>query len=98
MYINYGIILTVGIYASNTADGLYSQMKSSLSELIGNYPDIIQMHGFYVDEEWKSVSFDLIIDFKSDRKSRIKDEILQGMSDKYPEYHFNAIPDNDFSE
>lgn len=98
MYINYGILLTVGIYASNTADGLYVQMKSALSELIGNYPDIIQMHGFYVNEERKSVSFDLIIDFKSERKQQIKDEILQGISNKYPEYHFDAILDNDFSE
>ena len=98
LYIDYGIIMTVGIYASNTADGLSSQMKSTLSELIENYPDIIQMHGFYADEEKKAVSFDLIIDFKSDRKSQIKDEILRGMSEKYPEYRFHAILDNDYSE
>lgn len=98
LYIDYGIILTVGIYASNTADGLYAQMKATLSELIGNYPEIIQMHGFYANEERKTVSFDLIIDFKSERKQQIKDEILREMSAIYPEYHFNAILDNDFSE
>lgn len=98
LYINYGIILTVGIYASNTANGLYAQMKSKLSELIGNYPEIMQMHGFYVNEEKKAVSFDLIIDFKSERRQQIKDEILKGMSEAYPEYRFNIILDNDFSE
>lgn len=98
LYIDYGIILTVGIYASNTANGLYAQMKSKLSELIGNYPEILQMHGFYADEDKNTVSFDLIIDFKSERKQQIKDEILQGMSETYPEYRFNAILDNDFSE
>ena len=98
IYTNYNIILTVGIYASNTADGLYAQMKSNLSELIQNYPEIMQMHGFYADEEKKYVSFDLIIDFKSDRKQQIRDEILLGMSDKYPEYQFYAILDNDYSE
>lgn len=98
IYINYNIILTVGIYASNTANGLYAQMKSNLSELIQNYPEIMQMHGFYADEEKKYVSFDLIIDFKSDRKQQVKDEILHGMSEKYPEYQFNAILDNDYSE
>lgn len=98
LYIDYGIILTVGIYASNTADGLYAQMKATLSGLIGNYPEILQMHGFYADEDKNTVSFDLIIDFKSARKQQIKDEILQGMSEIYPEYRFNAILDNDFSE
>lgn len=98
LYINYGIILTVGIYASNTADGLYAQMKSKLSELIGNYPEILQMHGFYADEDKNTVSFDLIIDFKSVRNQQIKDEILKSMSEIYPGYRFNAILDNDFSE
>lgn len=98
LYINYGIIMAVGIYASNTADGLYAQMKSRLAALTGNYPEILQMHGFYVDEERKAVSFDLIIDFKSERRQQIKDEILQKMSETYPEYGFHVILDNDFSE
>ena len=98
LYINYGIIMTVGIYASNTADGLYAQMKSKLSELTGNYSEILQMHGFYADEERKAVSFDLIIDFKSEKRQQIKDEILQKMSEIYPEYSFHVILDNDFSE
>ena len=98
IYINYNIILTVGIYASNTANGLYAQMKTDLSELIQNYPEIIQMHGFYADGEKKYVSFDLIIDFQSNRKQQIKDDILLEMSEKYPEYRFYAILDNDYSE
>lgn len=98
LYINYGIIMTVGIYASNTADGLYAQMKSKLSELTENYPEILQMHGFYADEERKVVSFDLIIDFKSEKRQQIKDEILRKMSGIYPEYSFHVILDNDFSE
>lgn len=98
LYINYGIIMTVGIYASNTANGLYAQMKSKLSGLLENYPEIMQMHGFYVNEEKKAVSFDLIIDFKSERRQQIKDEILQKISEMYPEYSFSVILDNDFSD
>lgn len=98
MYINYGIILTVGIYASNTADDRFAQMKSKLSEMIGNYPEIMQMHGFYVNEEKKTASFDLIIDFESAGRQQIKDEILRKLSEIYPEYRFNIILDNDFSD
>lgn len=98
LYINYGIIMTVGIYASNTANGLYAQMKSELSGILENYPEIMQMHGFYVNEEKNAVSFDLIIDFKSERRQQIKDEILQKMSEMYPKYSFSIILDNDFSD
>lgn len=98
MYINYGIIMTIGIYASNTSDDLVAQMKSKLDGLVKQYPEILQMHGFYVDEEKMAVSFDLIIDFNSERKQQIKDEVLTAMSETYPEYKFRAILDNDFSE
>ena len=98
IYVSYGIILTVGIYASNTAGGLYTQMKEKLSELIQNYPEILQMHGFYADAEKMTVSFDLIIDFQSERKQQVKEEILKEMSLAYPEYQFRAVLDNDYSE
>lgn len=98
VYINYGIILTVGIYASNTMDGIFAQMKSDLSEVIKDYPEILQMHGFYVDTEKMLVSFDLIIDFKSERKMDIRDEVLKRMKNSYREYEFLAILDSDFSD
>lgn len=39
--------------------------------LISVYPGILQMHGFYVDTDRMLVSFDLIIDFNSERKNDI---------------------------
>lgn len=98
IYLNYGIILTIGIYASNTTDDLYIQMKSTVSKLLQDYPEVLQMHGFYVDTEKMEVSFDLIIDFKSDRKLQIRDEIVKSMSGIFPQYRFQVILDNDFSD
>ena len=98
VYSNYGIILTIGIYASNTTDSLYVQIKSTVSKLIQGYPEVLQMHGFYVDSEKMEVSFDLIIDFKSDRKLQIRDEIVKSVSGSFPQYRFHVILDNDFSD
>ena len=48
----FGIILTLGIYASNDK-GEYGEIQSYLAEIIKEYPTILQTHGFYVDEEIK---------------------------------------------
>ena len=98
IYVNYGIILTIGIYASNTANGMFSEMKGKLSDLISAYPDILQMHGFYVDTDRMLVSFDLIIDFKSEQKTEICDNIKEKMKQTYSEYDFTVILDSDLSD
>ena len=56
------------------------------------------MHGFYVDTEKMEVFFDLIIDFNSDRKLQIRDEIVKSVSGTFPQYRFHVILDNDFSD
>ena len=98
VYTSFGIILTVGIYASNTAEGIFAEMKKALQEEISRYPDILQMHCFYVDTERMLVSFDIVIDFASERKVEIQQEIVRAMQEAYPEYQFMAVLDSDFSD
>ena len=56
------------------------------------------MHGFYVDEESKTISFDLIIDFKAESKEKIKEEVVNKIKEKYPEYNYFVILDTDISD
>ena len=98
VYTNYAIILTVGIYASNNGEKKFAEMKEKLSELISGYPEILQMHGFYVDTERMIVSFDIIIDFASKRKNEIRDSLIDQMKQLYNDYDFAVILDNDFSD
>ncbi len=98
VFASFGILLTIGIYASNTSDGEFATMKEELRGLIVRYPEILQMHGFYVDTERGLVTFDLIIDFKSDRKERIRDELIAEMEKRHPEYAFAVVLDSDISD
>lgn len=98
IYINYGIILNVGIYASNTDDDRFVIIKQTIQEKIKEYPEILQMHGFYVDIENKIITFDLIFDFKAENPTVIKDEILKVLVYKHPAYQFDIIMDNDYSD
>ncbi|MCH5266209.1 MAG: hypothetical protein J1F02_09940 [Lachnospiraceae bacterium] len=59
---------------------------------------LVQMHGFYVDTDKMMVSFDLIIDFKSEGQNEICDHLTRQMKQIYPEYEFVVILDSDFSD
>ena len=98
IYKELGIVLTIGIYASNNSDEKYIEIKDDLMKIVENKSEILQMHGFYVDEESKTISFDLIIDFKAESREGIKDEVVKEIKEKYPEYNYFVILDTDISD
>lgn len=98
VYEELGIVLTIGIYASNSSEEHFVQIKNELSKIIQKYSEILQMHGFYVEEETKTVSFDLIIDFKAESKEKIRDDVVKEIKEKYPEYNYFVILDTDYSD
>ena len=94
----YGIILTIGIYASNTEKTEYAKIKSDINKLIKNYQSVLQMHGFYVDGDKMLISFDLVFDFSEKNASKIINEIADKLKVKYPKYQINIVEDKDFSD
>lgn len=97
IYEEYGIVFTIGIYASNDS-GKSGEIKSFVKDLIKNNSNVLQLHGFYVDEEQKSIAFDLILDFNSKDKESIKKEIKNKVNEKYPEYKCYIVLDSDISD
>lgn len=98
VYTQFGVIMTVGIYASNTSDEEFKEIRQYLSSLVKEYPDIQQLHGFYVDKEKMTISFDIILDFKCPNVEKIKNGLYERMKEKYPLYNYYIIIDNDFAD
>ena len=98
IYQEFGITLTIGVYASNCSEKEFAEIKNELTKIIQNYKEIIQMHGFYVDEENSMISFDLIIDFNAESKEKIRDKVVEQIKEKYPKYNYYVILDSDFSD
>ena len=98
IYNELGIVLTIGIYASNNSEEKHEEIKSEIVKITHKHKEILQMHGFYVDEENKTISFDLIIDFDAEDKEKIKNEVLKQIKEKYPEYNYFIILDMDYSD
>ena len=97
IYIEFGIILTIGIYASNDS-GEYKEIKKDLQKIIKKYPSVEEMHGFYVDDDNKNISCDLIFNFEEKNIDKIVSEIKKEMNNKYFKYNFDIIIDTDFSD
>lgn len=96
IYGEFGITLTIGIYAANDK-GEYGEIKKALGAIIKDYPHILQLHGFYVDKE-NNVYFDLIIDFEEEDKEKLKSQIVEKIKEKYPKYNYNVIIDSDITD
>ena len=98
VYTEFGIIMTVGIYASNSSDTEIIKIRDDIRKEVLSHPAIKQMHGFYVDQETKSISFDVIVDFKDKDAPKLIKEIHDKIAEKYPDYHFYIVEDKDFTD
>lgn len=98
MYKNDNIIMTIGIYAANETSPEARQMLASLHAITDRYPEVLQVHGFYIDDETKNVSFDLVLDFNCEDREGLKEKILGALEKDYPNYTFHVVEDADFSD
>lgn len=98
VYEKFGIIMTVGIYASNNSDPLINKIRSDIQQEVLAHPTIKQIHGFYCDQEIKAISFDVIVDFKDKDAPKLIKEIHDNLQAKYPDYQFYIVEDKDFTD
>ncbi len=98
VYMEYGVILTVGIYATNTSNPEITKIRKLLYELVKNNKLIKQVHGFYVDESIQTISFDIVIDFEAENPEKIRDDLIKELSLKHPEYQYFVVIDNDYAD
>ncbi len=73
-------------------------MKKDLLDVIRNHPEVIQMHGFFLDSEKAIVTFDIILDFKADNHPAIIEKIKEEIKQLHPEFEYHVIEDLDISD
>ena len=99
IYCDHGVVMTaVGIYSMNTKDDFAMQVRSDVTEIVMSHEHVLQMHGFYLDEEDKRITFDLIIDFAADDRKAVYQHIVNEIQEKYPEYKVQVAMDVDISD
>ena len=99
VYLEQNVILTaIGVYSLNTKDEKAVGMRNEISSLVLSKEHVLQMHGFYVNEEKKTIRFDVIVSFDAKDRRAVYDEICSEVAALYPDYSLEIVLDTDFSE
>ena len=93
-----GIILTgIGVYSYNTSNDEAARMRDCIQKEILKNDWALQMHGFYVDFEKKTIRFDVVVTFEIDRKVATE-AINNAVNTLYPDYVPTVVLDADISD
>ncbi|MCR4660774.1 MAG: cation diffusion facilitator family transporter [Clostridia bacterium] len=97
MYNKYNTIMTVGIYAENLSDEESKNKLKNILDIIQKYPTVLQIHGFYVDEEIHSINYDLVISFDDTKPEETIEKIRKETELANEGYAVFVQYDQDFS-
>lgn len=99
VYKEHSVILTgVGIYSINTKNDETADIRTTIMETVMSHEGVLQFHGFYVDMEKHTMTFDIIIDFAIKERHEIYKNILDAVKKNYPEYQIYITLDDDVSD
>ncbi|MDY6307259.1 MAG: cation diffusion facilitator family transporter [Oribacterium sp.] len=101
IYEKFGVILTgISVYSHNMTSETATGIRAEVRKLLSEYKDVLQMHGFYLDEERNSMKFDIIISFDTPAEKRQEEykEICTRIQEKYPDYTVRINLDADISQ
>ncbi|MBR2839892.1 cation transporter [Candidatus Saccharibacteria bacterium] len=95
----YEVVLhTIGVYSVNTRDKKVMAAKEKVEKIVFLHNGVLQMHGFYLDEEEKTLSFDIIIGFKVEEREEIYREIYDEIRKEFKGYKVSITLDVDASD
>ena len=92
----HGIFLVgIGIYSRNTGNDEAAQIREQITKIITAHDGVLQVHGFKIDLEAKSISFDVILDFEVEDRNALFMEIVSEVHEAFPEYQLVPTLDLD---
>ncbi|MCD8038774.1 MAG: cation diffusion facilitator family transporter [Lachnospiraceae bacterium] len=90
------ILAAIGVYSINTQDAHAIEVREKIMETALANEYITQVHGFYLEEDIKSIRFDLVVSFDAKNRKSVYNEVVDAIKALYPEYTFNIAMDTDF--
>lgn len=99
VYQKHHIILTaIGIYSRNTLDANAKSAREKIENILKDYPDVLQLHGFNFNSEHREIRFDVVVGFEADSREKVVEDIYHRVCNLYPNYNVQITLDSDFSE
>lgn len=94
-----GIIITaIGLYSRNSSNEKLMKLRNDITRLVVDHKHIKQIHGFYVDEDNKRITFDVVVDFAEQNREGLIEHIKGDVKKELPEYEIIVALDSDISD
>ena len=95
----HGVLIDgVSIYAANTDDPEKSAARTKISGMALAHEFVKGFHGFYISDERRIISFDVVVRFEAPDMNAICEAIRQEVEKEYPGYKVHVNLDIDMSE
>ncbi|MBR1441370.1 MAG: cation transporter [Lachnospiraceae bacterium] len=99
IFMEYQVMITgIGIYCNSGQGTPAEKLLADIRQYVMNYEHVLQIHGFFFDEERKEIRFDLVIDFMEKDRNALHQEIQENLRSMYPDYAVYIALDNDISD
>ena len=99
VYQQHQVILTaIGVYSVNTKDPETIEVREKVREIVFAHPHVIQMHGFYLIKEEKSLRFDIVVSFDAKDRRAVYTDVVNDVQKAFPGYTLQVAMDTDFAE
>lgn len=91
-------ITGISLYSINSRDEEAVKAKQAVRDIVLQYKEVLGMHGFYKDNVDKYISFDMVVDFDTQNKAALRDEVIGKVKKLYPDYEIRIALDYDISD
>ncbi|MBR2823033.1 MAG: cation transporter [Clostridia bacterium] len=90
----YHVILTVGIYAIDSA---HDEIRGKLHRVAMEHEGVLGTHAIYVDDEAKTMTIDVLTDFQVNRPA-LREDLMGHIAELLPGYQADINFDNNFAD
>ncbi|MBO4503551.1 MAG: cation transporter [Bacteroidales bacterium] len=98
MYMQHGIIMTIGVYAIATGVNKRAELQSTVMKALSRHKDITQVHGFYYFEKENLVSVDVVPDLSVRDEKTFCQQLVAELKPLLPDMEVSVVIDHNYSE
>ena len=91
-------IVGVSVYSVNSRNDESARIEAKVREVCSKYKDVLEVHGFYFDEEEANYRFDMIVDYDCKDRKSVYDKVVEELKQLYPQYEIYATLDADMTD
>lgn len=97
IYKEFGIIMTIGIYAFHTGESPLAQLQNAVVTTACKHDNVDQVHGFYYYENRNVITIDVVPDDEVKDAKAFALSMKTYMQIQFPDYTFDIIVDHNYS-